>query len=82
MIPITKPFLSFFWGIVFVQGGDATHAVVQDLRANTTYNVTVAIYNNKDDELQESPTVEGTTSKITLSTITLFTVVQTESFKY
>eukprot|EP00057_Strongylocentrotus_purpuratus_P013986 XP_011668460.1 PREDICTED: uncharacterized protein LOC577309 [Strongylocentrotus purpuratus] len=46
---------------MFVQGGDATHAVVQDLRANTTYNVTVAIYNNKDDELEESQAVEGIT---------------------
>nr|XP_054765191.1 CD209 antigen-like protein D [Lytechinus pictus] len=46
---------------MYVSGGDITHTVIQDLRANTTYNVTVAVYINKDYELGESPAVEGST---------------------
>ncbi|XP_041474924.1 uncharacterized protein LOC121423607 [Lytechinus variegatus] len=46
---------------MYVSGGDITHTIIQDLRANTTYNVTVAVYINKDYELGESPAVEGST---------------------
>ena len=57
-----KP-LTLIFTSVYVSGGDTTQGIIPDLRANTTYHVTVAVYNSKDQELPQTAPVAATTSK-------------------